>query len=341
MKNLIILILQISLFSCTNASGKEKEVANSASTEIVIKGEAQGTTYTVKYLAEDYEEGLKERFDQLLNEIDLSMSTYVPNSKISRLNNGDTIELDDLFLSVYKLSFNVNIETKGAFDPTIGPLIIAWGFDFANPQKMDSAIVNSLLEISGFDQFVVKGKQMYRTNDAARINFNAVAQGYSVDVMAKMLEQMEIENYYIELGGELKVKGKNKFGDWWVIGIDRPDGKNLERNLAQRISLENSAMATSGNYRNFYEMDGKRYSHTLNPKTGYPAENSLLSATVITNDCGTADALATAFMVMGKGKIISYLEQHPNTKAYLIFSSKDGEFETYVTPNLKQYLLNN
>lgn len=341
MKNLIILILQISLFSCTNASGKEKEVANSASTEIVIKGEAQGTTYTVKYLAEDYEEGLKERFDQLLNEIDLSMSTYVPNSKISRLNNGDTIELDDLFLSVYKLSFNVNIETKGAFDPTIGPLIIAWGFDFANPQKMDSAIVNSLLEISGFDQFVVKGKQMYRTNDAARINFNAVAQGYSVDVMAQMLDKMNIENYYIELGGELKVKGKNKFGDWWVIGIDRPDGKNLERNLAQRISLENSAMATSGNYRNFYEMDGKRYSHTLNPKTGYPAENSLLSATVITNDCGTADALATAFMVMGKGKIISYLEQHPNTKAYLIFSSKDGEFETYVTPNLKQYLLNN
>ncbi|MDA9312512.1 FAD:protein FMN transferase [Vicingaceae bacterium] len=341
MKNLIILILQISLFSCTNASGKEKEVANSASTEIVIKGEAQGTTYTVKYLAEDYEEGLKERFDQLLNEIDLSMSTYVPNSKISRLNNGDTIELDDLFLSVYKLSFNVNIETKGAFDPTIGPLIIAWGFDFANPQKMDSAIVNSLLESSGFDQFVVKGKQMYRTNDAARINFNAVAQGYSVDVMAQMLDKMNIENYYIELGGELKVKGKNKFGDWWVIGIDRPDGKNLERNLAQRISLENSAMATSGNYRNFYEMDGKRYSHTLNPKTGYPAENSLLSATVITNDCGTADALATAFMVMGKGKIISYLEQHPNTKAYLIFSSKDGEFETYVTPNLKQYLLNN
>ncbi|MDC1452080.1 FAD:protein FMN transferase [Vicingaceae bacterium] len=341
MKNLIILILQISLFSCTNPSGKEKEVANSASTEIVIKGEAQGTTYTVKYLAEDYEEGLKERFDQLLNEIDLSMSTYVPNSKISRLNNGDTIELDDLFLSVYKLSFNVNIETKGAFDPTIGPLIIAWGFDFANPQKMDSAIVNSLLESSGFDQFVVKGKQMYRTNDAARINFNAVAQGYSVDVMAQMLDKMNIENYYIELGGELKVKGKNKFGDWWVIGIDRPDGKNLERNLAQRISLENSAMATSGNYRNFYEMDGKRYSHTLNPKTGYPAENSLLSATVITNDCGTADALATAFMVMGKGKIISYLEQHPNTKAYLIFSSKDGEFETYVTPNLKQYLLNN
>ena len=198
----------------------------------------------------------------------------------------------------------------------------------------------SLLESSGFDKFIVDGKQMYRTNDAARINFNAVAQGYSVDVMAKILDQMKVENYYIELGGELKVKGKNKFGDCWIIGIDRPDGKNLKRNLAQRISLENSAMATSGNYRKFYEIDGKRYSHTLNPITGFPAENGLLSTTVIADDCGTADALATAFMVMGKEKSVNYLGQHPNVKAYLIFSSKGGEYETYVTPNLEQYLLN-
>ena len=336
MKNPILYIVLVSFFACTSAAEKTTETA---ATEIVLKGEAQGTTYTIKYLAEEYEEGLKERFDQLLKDVDMSMSTYVPNSKISRLNEGDTIELDDLFLSVYNLSYTINTETDGAFDPTIGPLIKAWGFDFANPQKMDSAIVLSLLESSGFDQFVVEGKKMFRTNEAARINFNAVAQGYSVDVMAQILEQMEIENYYIELGGELKVKGKNKFGNWWVIGIDRPDGKNLERDLAQRISLENSAMATSGNYRKFYEVDGKRYSHTLNPKTGYPAENSLLSATVITNDCGTADALATAFMVMGQERSVDFLKNHPNTKAYLIYSSENGAFQTYVTPNLEQYLL--
>ena len=338
MRNSILLIVIISFFACTNAP--KNEVAESAATEIVIKGEAQGTTYTIKYLAEEYEEGLKEHFDQLLDDIDMSMSTYVPNSKISRLNAGDTIELDDLFLEVYNLSYSINKKTDGAFDPTIGPLIKAWGFDFANPQKMDSALVASLLESSGFDKFIVDGKQMYRTNDAARINFNAVAQGYSVDVMAKILDQMKVENYYIELGGELKVKGKNKFGYCWIIGIDRPDGKNLKRNLAQRISLENSAMATSGNYRKFYEIDGKRYSHTLNPITGFPAENGLLSTTVIADDCGTADALATAFMVMGKEKSVNYLGQHPNVKAYLIFSSKGGEYETYVTPNLEQYLLN-
>ncbi|MFT6166352.1 MAG: thiamine biosynthesis lipoprotein [Vicingaceae bacterium] len=338
MKKTILYITLVSLFACNNTAEKTTETVEAA-TEIVIKGEAQGTTYTIKYLAEEYEEGLKERFDQLLEDVDMSMSTYVPASKISRLNEGDTIELDDLFLSVYNLSYNINAETDGAFDPTIGPLIKAWGFDFANPQKMDSAIVLSLLGSSGFNQFVIEGNRMYRTNKAARINFNAVAQGYSVDLMAQILEQMEIENYYIELGGELKVKGKNKFGDWWVIGIDRPDGKNLQRNLAQRISLENSAMATSGNYRKFYEIDGKRYSHTLNPKTGYPAENGLLSATVITSDCGTSDALATAFMVMGKEKSIDYLKKHPNTKAYLISSSEDGEFQTYVTPNLEQYLL--
>ena len=137
MRNSILLIVIISFFACTNAP--KNEVAESAATEIVIKGEAQGTTYTIKYLAEEYEEGLKEHFDQLLDDIDMSMSTYVPNSKISRLNAGDTIELDDLFLEVYNLSYSINKKTDGAFDPTIGPLIKAWGFDFANPQKMDSA----------------------------------------------------------------------------------------------------------------------------------------------------------------------------------------------------------
>ncbi len=339
MRNSILLILLISLFACNSVSEKTKETTNEGATEVVIKGEAQGTTYTIKYLAEDYEEGLKEKFDSILKAIDLSMSTYVPTSNISRLNEGDTIELDDMFLSIYQLSSNINKETNGAFDPTIGPLIKAWGFDYSNPQRMDTSLVDSLLKSCGFKQFALEGNRMYTNNKMARINFNAVAQGYSVDVMKLLLEKRNIQNYYIELGGELIVKGKNKFGDWWIIGIDRPDGTNLERNLAQRISLENSAMATSGNYRKFYEVDGKRYSHTLNPKTGYPAENSLLSATVITNDCGTADALATAFMVMGKEKSIHYLKNHTKTKAYLISSSVNGEFETYVTPNLEPYLL--
>lgn len=338
MNRIIYLLVTLTLVACGTASNDKKEIKES-STEIVIKGEAQGTTYTIKYLAEEYEEGLKEKFDSVLRAIDMSMSTYIPTSSISHLNHGDTVTVDDMFTAVFKLSNKINLETEGAFDPTIGPLIKAWGFDYSNPQLMDSSLVDSLLKSCGFKQFTLEGNRIYANTEFARINFNAVAQGYSVEVMRLLLDKRNIQNYYIELGGELKVKGKNKFGDWWIIGIDRPDGANLDRNLAQRIFLENSAMATSGNYRKFYEVDGKRYSHTLNPKTGYPAENSLLSATVITGDCGTADALATAFMVMGKEKSVNYLEKHDEIKAYLISSSVNGEFETYVTPNLEKYLL--
>lgn len=339
MKNLTYLLITIILFACGNPAAENTD-AKKAATEIVIKGEAQGTTYTIKYLADEYEEGLKEKFDSVLKAIDMSMSTYVPTSVISHLNHSDTVDVDEMFKAVFKLSYNISQETNGAFDPTIGPLIKAWGFDYSNPQKMDSSLVDSLLKSSGFKQFTLQGNKMYTNNKSARINFNAVAQGYSVDVMKLLFDKRNIDNYYIELGGELLVQGQNKMGEDWIIGIDKPDGKNLERNLAQRIYLKNAAMATSGNYRKFYEVDGKRYSHTLNPKTGYPAENNLLSATVIAKDGGTADALATAFMVMGQEKSIDYLEKHPTIKAYLISSSLNGKFITYVSPNLEEDLVN-
>lgn len=338
MKKLILILSIASLFAC-GTTPEKAAVEKKSATEIVLKGEAQGTTYTVKYLAEEYEEGLKEKFDSVLKAIDLSMSTYIENSSISHLNHGDTVEVDDMFKAVFEISLVINSSTDGAFDPTIGPLIKAWGFDYANPQKMDTTTVDSLLNFCGFDQFVLTGNRMYKKSANARINFNAVAQGYSVDVMKQLLEVRKFSNYYIELGGELVVKGHNKFGDDWIIGIDRPDSENLERNLAQRIQLTDAAMATSGNYRKFYEVDGKRYSHTLNPKTGYPAQNSLLSATVITGDGGTADAFATAFMVMGLEKTKAYLSTKPNLKAYLISAKANGGFETYVTPNLQSQLL--
>ncbi|MBL4708338.1 MAG: FAD:protein FMN transferase [Flavobacteriales bacterium] len=332
MKKILFVGITAILISCQTPAVKESV------SEVIVQGEAQGTTYTIKYIAEEYN-GIKEEVDSLLQAVDQSMSTYLPSSDISRLNEGDTIEMDQLFQEVYIMSQKVNLATEGAFDPTIGPLIKAWGFDYANPQKMDSLLVRELLANSGFAQFEQLEHKLWRKNDQARINFNAVAQGYSVDIMAQLLDQKGIQQYYVELGGELKVKGKNKYGDWWIIGIDQPEGENLERKLAQRVSLKNSAMATSGNYRKFYEIDGKRYSHTLNPKTGYPAENNLLSATVITSDCGMADALATSFMVMGGEKSIAYLKQHPEIKAHLILAKEDGTYESFTTENMKANLL--
>lgn len=337
MKKLILVVCVLATFiSCQHQPSKA--TLETEATEVIVRGEAQGTSYTIKYIAEEHD-GVKQVMDSLLKAIDQSMSTYLPSSDISRLNDGDTIEMDQLFQKVFELSQEVNLATGGAFDPTIGPLIKAWGFDYSNPQKMDSSLVQELLVNSGFDQFEQQGIRLWKKNEQARINFNAVAQGYSVDVMAEVLDQRGIENYYIELGGELKVKGKNKFGDWWIIGIDQPQDENLERKLAERISLENLAMATSGNYRKYYEIDGKRYSHTLNPKTGYPAENNLLSATVVSKDCGMADALATAFMVMGGEKAKEYLKEHPEVQAHLILAKEGDSFESFTTDKMKSRLL--
>ena len=330
----ILLSLLILLSSCQTAP---KEALEEAEKEYVVRGEAQGTTYTIKYLG-DSVVGIKQLVDALLIDFDQSLSTYIPNSLISSFNQSDSIVIDKNFKQVFLLSKKINNTTKGAFDPSIGPLIKAWGFDYSAPQEMDSAKVDSLLSICGFGLFRLTDTLLIKTKKGATLNFNANAQGYSVDLMALELDKKGIENYYVELGGELKVKGKNKYGEKWVIGIDRPQGENLERKLGATISLENRAMATSGNYRKYYEVNGKRYSHTLNPKTGFPAENSLLSATVIAADCGTADAYATAFMVMGKEEAILFLESHPELSAYLISASEGDEFETYYTPDLKDLI---
>ena len=326
--------LLIVLSSCQTTP---KEVVKEIHKEYVVRGEAQGTSYTIKYLGDSIA-GIKHQMDSLLDDFDQSLSTYVPTSLISKFNQSDSIVIDENFKQVFILSKEINKATLGAFDPSIGPLIRAWGFDYLAPQKMDSAKVDSLLAICGFESFRLEDSLLLKIKKQATLNFNANAQGYSVDLMAKELDKRGIENYYVELGGELKVKGENKRGEKWMIGIDRPQGKNLKRNLGARISLKNKAMATSGNYRKYYEVDGKRYSHTLNPKTGFPAENSLLSATVIAADCGTADAYATAFMVMGRERAISFLESHPELSAYLISAAEGDGFETYYTPDLKNLI---
>lgn len=340
MKKLIFSLFVVLAFTaCNEATVKsEKQEKPLTKTEIIVRGEAQGTTYTVKYIAEEYN-GIKEEFDALLKAIDLSMSTYVPNSLITKLNNGDSITMDAPFKKMYQLSQELSEATGSAFNPTIGPLIKAWGFDYSDPEKMDTATVQALLSSCGFDNFEVEGDLIWKKNEKARINFNAIAQGYSVDLMADLLDQKGVLNYYVELGGELKVKGKNKRDEAWIIGIDSPDGENLERKLVDRIQLKDAAMATSGNYRKFYEVEGERFSHTLDPLTGFPAKNKILSATVIAKDAGVADAMATAFMVMGMEKAKQYLKAHKELEAYFIYVGEGNSFNSYITEGLKEQIV--
>lgn len=303
-----------------------------------IQGSAQGTTYTVIYAGEKYP-SLPSRIDSLLKVVDQSLSTYVSDSKISQLNQGDTISYDPMLWNMIEQSIMINRFTKGAFDPTIGPLIKAWGWDYSEADEMDSLKVEKLLQHCGFDLLDFNDERVFFKDSLARLNFNAIAQGYSVDLMADLLDSYQLEDYYVELGGELKIKGKNAKGEDWRIGIDKPKEateENSERELSAIIELSDVAMATSGNYRKFYLKDGKKYTHTLDPKSGFPIEQNLLSATVVCKNAAMADALATSFMVMGVEAAKEYAARKEGVSIFLIYSDGGDNDKIYLSPELKE-----
>jgi thiamine biosynthesis lipoprotein len=327
---ILFTFLTLGLVSCTNQSKEQLE-------EQVIKGEAQGTTYTVKYIGKQ-NETLPKKLDSLLLAIDNSMSTWVESSTISKFNRGDSIEIDPMFKAVFKESKRINKISDGAFDPSIGPLIEAWGFDFRDPQKMDSSKVDSLMKFCGLDQFRLKGNWLIKRDSRAKLNFNAIAQGYSVDLMAKVLDKSGVNRYYVELGGEVIVKGKNSRNEWWRIGVDKPEGENLDRKLSAIVSLQNQAMVTSGNYRKYIEQEGEKFYHSLNPKTCFPVKHKLLSATIIADKAATADALATACMVKGFDGAQKMVYKLSGVEALLIYADSLDQLQSFSTKGLEENL---
>jgi thiamine biosynthesis lipoprotein len=330
MRKLVTVAFLLILFSCgEQAPTKQK---------IIVDGFAQGTTYNVTYISMD---GVNHQraIDSMLIEIDNSLSTYQKKSIISKFNQADSIgEIDKLFADVYAISKQVYEETNGLFDPTIAPIVNSWGFGFENLHSTDSSIIDSLLEFVDFEKMYLNNKSVSKAKKGMMLDFNAVAQGYSVDVLSELLEVRGVENYLVEVGGELKAKGLNMNDTLWRIGIDRPLPDLKEREIEAIINLENKALATSGNYRKFYEKDGLKYSHTINPKTGYPVEHNLLSVTVVMDGCAYADAYATAFMVMGLEKSKAFLYEHKGLGALLIYSDENGDLQTFITDELKNYI---
>jgi len=313
---------------------------NSPSNTKLVKlwGEAQGTTYSIKYIEKDAVDYQTE-IDSILKDIDNSLSTYIPASIISKVNQGDSnIVLDKYFIDVFRKSVEVAERTDGAFDPT------AWGFGFTEgASDIDSALIDSLLNYVNYKLIRLGNNKITKDKPEAMLDFNAIAQGYTVDVLADFLESKGIDNYLIELGGEIKARGKNQDEKWWKIGIDKPVENIDEREIEAVIELKNKALATSGSYRKFYEKDGIKYSHTIDPKTGYPVQHSLLSATVDENDCMTADAYATAFMVMGMEKARAFLKENKdlNLEVYFIYSNEAGEWKTYYSKGLEEVIEEN
>ncbi|HKK79092.1 MAG TPA: FAD:protein FMN transferase, partial [Phaeodactylibacter sp.] len=284
----------------------------------IVEGETMGTYYRITYKDRTGED-LKPTFDSVLKALNLEVSTYIPQSTISRFNaadsvfdlhthpvRGDDVHYDNThFLNNYRKSVEVAQETKGYFDPTVMPLVNYWGFGYTEKkmEKVDSSTVDSLLQFVGLDKVELA---IYEDNTwlrkalpGVKLDFSAIAKGYGVDLLGQVLEARDITDYLVDIGGETLAKGQSPRQTAWQLGISLPKEEASLRDLQTTVPLQNQALATSGNYRNFYEVDGVKYSHTINPKTGYPERNTLLSASVFAPDCTTADAYATAFMTLG------------------------------------------
>ena len=302
-----------------------------------INGLVFGTIYNITY---QYDGDLKSEIEAELKRFDGSLSPFNDTSVISRINRNEEIVTDSFFQTCFNRSMEISEETHGAFDITIAPLANAWGFGFKKGEFPDSTRIDSLLQITDYKKVKLVDGRIVKEDPRIMLSCSAVAKGYSVDVVARLLEKKGIQNYMVDIGGEIVAKGKNSRNGLWRIGINKPidDSLSVNQEIQTILELSDAGLATSGNYRNFYYKDGKKYAHTIDPRTGYPVQHSILSATVIAEDCMTADALATAFMVMGLEEASAFANVHPAIDAYFIYSDENGKFQTFFTDGMKKYM---
>lgn len=316
MKQIFIICLALCLVSC------KKERINTK-----LSGQVFGTSYSVIY---DSDINFEKQFDSLFYVINKSMSTYIENSDISKINRNEAVEIDEHFTKVFKTSKTIYDVTSGAFDPTIGAVVNAW--DFGPEGKiisLDSLKIDSLMLSVGLDKVKLRRNAIQKENLYTFLDFNAIAKGYAVDVIAEFLESQGVYDYLVEIGGEIRCKGINREKvTSWNVGIDKPNFDGSQ-SVIKAIHLEDEAMATSGTYRKFkLDAQGNRYAHIINTKTGFPSKTNVLSVSVIANDCMTADAYATAFQAMGVDKVSELLKTHPELKVFFIFENESKELET-------------
>lgn len=305
-----------------------------------IEGFTQGTTYSITYY-DSLNRDFSLQIDSILSRIDHSMSIYNDSSIISMINSNQSDSIDDLLKDVIMASFDIYRQTDGAFDITVGPVVRAIGFGRDKTQGIDSAKIRTLLPLIGMSKIRIEGNTLKKDDSKIQIDVNAIAQGYTVDVIGKYFENKGIKNYLIEVGGEITARGKNSKGTDWVVGIDKPVESALPgENIQAKISISNGyGLATSGNYRKFIEVNGQKYAHTINPKTGFPELNNLLSATVVAPNATKADALATAFMVKGVDWSKYFVVNTNDIDAYLVFSDSLGNYRVWMNEGMKKRII--
>ena len=341
MKKIIYIIVAIGLVAL--AMCRTKETATQVLSYHKLEGTVFHTIYHITYQGErDYHDEIK----QLFKEFDGSLSMFNDTSIITRMNNCDTsVVANRYFRHVFTKAMEVSEATGGAFDITVAPLVNLWGFGFKNSDNVSQAAIDSILQFVGYKTVHLDEEGHLHKDDPRTImDASSIAKGYMSDVVADFLREQGVENYMVEIGGEVALNGVNPKGSRWSIGINKPtdDSTQVNSELQDILYMSEGGVATSGNYRNFYYKDGKKYAHTIDPHTGYPIQQDILSSTVIARDCMTADAYATAFMVLGKEKAMEVLAKDTTLMAYFIVDAPDadgnGGYEIVYSPALEQRL---
>ena len=304
----------------------------------VLQGEAQGSFYTITYYDDASNPNIAKGIDSIFHAIDLSVNLWVDSSIICKVNRNEDVILDNIFIDNFNIAQKAAELSEGYFDPTISPLVSAWGFSAENGELIteNGAFIDSLRSLVDYRKVRIEDGRLIKENPAMRLDFNAIAQGYTSDLIGAYLESQGITNYLVNVGGEIMARGCKPDGSSWVVGIEKPAANWDDRQMVQqRVELRDKGIVTSGSYRKYVERDGKRYSHCIDPMTGCPVEHNLLSATVIAETSVWADALASICMVMGVERSLEIINKLDGVEAYYIFVNDQGELETFATEGFK------
>lgn len=335
-KSIFILLLSIGLFSCNQGKQNKENY-----TYQFNQGEIFHTSYHIKYA---FDRSLESEILAELERFEQSLNPFRENTIITNINNNvPGVKPDSMFMEVFNKAMEVSRISEGKFDITVSPLINAWGFGFKNMDSITPEIIDSMKEFVGYEKIKIDADgNVTKTDPRVQVNTSAISKGYSCDLVARLLDSYGVENYMVEIGGEVVAKGVNDKGECWRIGVDKPldDSTGIQHELQTILSICDKSLATSGNYRNYYVKNGKKYAHTIDPITGYPSENDMLGATVIADDCMTADAFATAFMASGLQKSEEIAKNIPGLYYYFIYTKPDGSVGAHYSDGFEEFFTN-
>jgi thiamine biosynthesis lipoprotein len=298
---------------------------------MVLQGEAQGSYYAVTYY-DSLERNFQPEVDSIFHAVDVSVNLWVDTSVISRVNRNEEVTLDSIFVDNFRIAQEAAALSGGYFDPTISPIVAAWGFSYKNGDSITPQLIDSLKQLVDYRKVRIENGKVVKDNPAMTLDFNAIAQGYTSDLIASFLDSRGIKNYLVNTGGEIMSRGCKPDGQPWIVGIEKPaDNWDSEQVVQTRVALRDKGLVTSGSTRKYVERNGKRYSHCIDPNTGYPVEHQVLSVTVLAENSVWADALASICMVMGMEKSLPLIEGMDGVEAYYIYVNEKGDLETFAT----------